>query len=163
MLDVAGPLLGLARPPGIRLTQGGKRWCAGTRPAAAQELTPGSSTRAKATLVLRVGKRPAVVYWTSVDCWCTGVVMMSEGGRIWAIPGCPNHGIFLPGGLPGNRKQEGSAGTQLAPLLRMNITPRLRPGLSPGVPPPGAEGLVLYRCHPRAPRGMGIQKRSKVQ
>ena len=110
-----------------------------------------------------VGHRPAVVHSTSVVCWYTAVVMMSEGGPVRNIPIRSNHGIFLPGGLPGDGEQEGSAGTHLAPLLRMNITPRLRPGLSPGVPPPGAEGLVLYRCHPRAPRGMGIQKRSKVQ
>jgi len=122
MLDVARPLLGLARPPGIRLTHGGKRWWAATRPAAAQEPTRGSSTRAKATLVVLVGHRPAVVHWTSVVCWCTVVVMMSEGGPVRNIPIRPNHGIFLPGGLPGDGEQEGSAGTHLAPLLRMSIT-----------------------------------------
>jgi len=55
-------------------------------------------------------------------CWCTVVVMMSEGGPVRNIPICPNHGIFLPGALPGDGEQEGSAGTHLGPLLRMSIT-----------------------------------------
>lgn len=163
MLDVARPLLGLARSPGIPFTHGAKRRCARRQPAVAQELIPGRSTHAKATLLVLGGHRPAVVHSTSVVCWCTLVVMISEGGPARNIPICSNHGIFVPGGLPGDGEQEGSAGTHLAALVRMSIAPPLRPGHTLGVCPPGAERFILYRCYPHAPLGMGIDIRSKVQ
>jgi hypothetical protein len=91
--------------------------------------------------------------------------MMSEGGRIWNIPICPNHGIFLPGGLPGNGEQERSAGTHLAPLLRMSIT--LGPPSVPvslwAYPRLVRRGSYYTAAIPVPRRAWGIDIRSKVQ
>jgi hypothetical protein len=89
-----------------------------------------------AVLALAVRGRRAVGRWTSVGCWHTLVVMMSEGGPVRNIPICPNHSIFAPE----DGEQGRSAGTHLARLVRMSIAPPLRPDLFPGVTPPGAEG-----------------------